>query len=206
MSLLNLSVFEDRALVAVDVLGGSASRNHKPEKFTKLLPLTHSDVILCGRGFYALTGTLAALALGQPDVDFDAIASDHRDNVLDVWSKLAAARAGNEPVPGFMRKSDVAVVGWSESRGRMACSWAVLELSEGAEVVRCTVDEPPCRLAPGEAFSETPACPSTDSQMLELAKTQVAWWSRKMPELPMGGEIVIAELRRGSLLVKRHQC
>lgn len=180
---------------------------HAPQgPLCKLVPLPGLGVVLAARGSAAFLPMVVhgvMLASAGKGVDFDKL--------LDVMPGIARKAQKycadmvlkfNARLPGFMRY-ELAVVGWSASRGRMAAlNFWHYSLEEGPQVFELDQDWP-ASLAPRFEFEWEHDPPRNSAAMFALAKLQVKEARTKGP-VGTGGNLVIATVTRESVTVVDH--
>ena len=199
MSLANVYVADDHALIGVDTAAGPAwsgqseTEAHFSRGRSKLLPLPHSNVVIAGRGYIdVLSGVFGYMVATGHDFDSAAAA---------LPSMLVQARHGAEQSWGEMRAElarvdtglDGYLVGWSQRAGSMSC--VRFEMPRGAAAP--TVD--PARsnfywVSPGDPFKGASAqqvvVPSHHDATLELARVQTRWGKANWPGRLDGREVL----------------
>lgn len=188
MSLLNIHLSEERALVCFDSLGES-SDDGVMWSCSKLWLLASQDAVLAARGSLHVAQSAASLA-GLIAQDFDALA-----DALGMIAKLAHTH----PVPEDRLRVDdlkaaragaqeIVLVGYSPRAGRVVGCYA-----------HCAAESTDWRvepvqewlLAPGSATAQI-AEPTEEAGLVALARAQ----QREAPET-IGGVLRMATVRRG---------
>lgn len=209
MSLANLYVAEDRALIGVDTAAGPV-RSGQSESVgsrgrSKLLHLPHSNLVVAGRGFLDILNCVFGLMVVS-DHDFDSAASAlpdmlglTRQAVEESWCDLSADLAEVDTrLGGYL-------VGWSQSAARMSC----IRFEMSLRVAEPTIE--PARsnfywVAPIDPFTggdgRQMVVPSNYEAMLRIARTQTRWGQENRPEVAIGGRLVFATLTRHTLTIE----
>ena len=197
MSLLNVWCSDERAIVAVNTLGGESGTN-APQSLSKLFYLAHANTVIAARGVLGLAQSVFNHCLVHQG-DFDSYAADltqmceaGRQWVID------GARVANIRVDLDSAYLHLAMVGWSGREQRMRAIQC--ERAPFAARFACSVVESDS-VAPGEPWTSNtepaPALPlNTPDRMFAAAQAQMRWWHANHRQLPTGGRLVIAELSR----------
>jgi hypothetical protein len=195
MSILNCSVSERRALVAVDthVQKNGGASTHGP----KLFVVPHANLVLAVRGDVIFGNELAGhLHLG-PVADFDeaaAVMPSLLDHAFAAYSRLRKEH-GDVPWSG----SEIALVGWSKRAARMqGIRW---ESWPGDQLFKVTPIEP-WSLSPNASWPELPAAPDTAAKMEALARDQLRFIRTHFPGAAIGGRLLVAEITRDAVNVR----
>jgi len=185
VSILNFTVEPDRALVAVDTLMGSARGGADPwQESAKLLTVPHLNAAVAVSGNQDLLTQVYGRIL-QAGGDFDAVCN--QVIVGDLVGKACSMLEylANRLDYEVRRRQTVVLVGWSPLLERMRA------LVADREHDSFNVIEAGWMVSPEVEGSDDPA---TVEGMLELAPRQVAASRRRVPECPIGGRLVVAEL------------
>lgn len=196
MSLANIWLERDRALVAVDTLGYvyAPDGSRKLSEITKLMPLPVADCVLAARGSQFAFLQLLALAVQKPGMTSLDILSDY----MPALCELAASNLPQD-FPAEFATCELYLVGWSDRSGCMACTQFGIDL-HGNGVVSTSPMRGPARCAPG--FNDVQPIDS-EVGMRALAQRQIAWMHEHAPKDVTGGELVLADVKRGSVTIFR---
>lgn len=187
MSLLNVWVSPERALIAVDTDAITPDGQHFG--MSKLLVLPHAETVFAFRGDRRFMHDLfGRFYLARCDVDLDAIMSGMGEMLASVI--LGLRQAGEAPL-----SYEVAVVGWSASEARVRGFWCTGRTDEDdwdlEEITSARVT--PWRL-PNLRMT-----PNVEG-MRELA-VQQAEWLRADGDAG-GGRLLVAQLTRREIIVR----
>jgi hypothetical protein len=189
MSLLNIALTDHCAWVYVDTesknpLNGEALAS------TKVFPIAHARMVLAGRGnlnfmTVACYSTLCFL------MAFDEI-EPHMCSVLDETFVFAIANnlAMTADQKAAQAQQEIALVGWSASRGRMVGRWYSKEsLTEG---FRESPIKSPGTVTPWDDALGAPPVFHAPETARWLADKQVRWAHVTHPDQPIGGSLIEA--------------
>lgn len=201
MSLLNIVLADDRARVYVDTAAGARTQSGGARVIdqAKVLPLAVPNCVLAGRGnpaFLALLATAVHIAgLG----DFDEIVVNLPALACTVRSQYAAAVT--QVAPGaVVAEQELALLGWSAARQRMACVMCFLEAGAvGAECIALPAGGQ--WIGPWE-WGREPAVPMHDAEAFALASEQIRRGREAWPDVNLGGRLMAATLTRYELNVR----
>ena len=209
MSLLNVYLERDRALVSYDTLSSIMSGQFSvSEAFQQLAAggvhmskcafLTHANVALAHRGDALLAiNVVTALQLACTP-DFDAMAEAMPQLLAQAFAQVTAFRKQQWGIDDF-HGAEIVLVGWSPALGRMqAVRWVRWPQDKGftaSPVGRAL-------LLPDAEWEQTPDAPDTAERMEAIARDQVAYVRRTHPGYNCGGRLLQAELPRDSLRVR----
>lgn len=179
MSLLNVHVSPERALVAVDTAGTGPLGNFQ---IAKLYPLVHANVVLAGRGDRRfIFDSFACLSLADGHVDYDAAV----DSFPEMLQRMALhAGAGAPDIP-----YNIAVVGYSKKEASVCGRWYEGSTA-GGKIDTFSLG---CRIAPWESDGE-PTIPDSFDRNIKLARQQIQ--AHSSIGLSAGGNLLIAEVTR----------
>lgn len=205
MSLLNIVLANASARVYVDTAAGGAASDGQVRVFelAKVLPLVVPNCVLAGRGnpaFLSILSTSLRIAAAD-DFDFDAIAASLPAMACNVNAQYAAAAADLSPATPA-KDQEIALVGWSPSRSRMACMMCFVDVGAvGAECVELPAGGE--WLTPwAEDWGTEPAAPGDDAAALVLASEQVRRGRVAWPSFNFGGRLLAATVTRDELRVR----
>lgn len=211
MTLLNVWVGADRALVGVDTCARPthpkwAALTGVPPQLdvTKVFPLAAAGAIVAGRGVSGLIWAVHLRCLATPG-DFDTLVAamptilrwadrDYR-RMVPFWSRWGADGA-----------LQLALVGWSPRQERM-CGAIFSRTAAGHAFERLDLggegseggDESDDWIAPWEPEQGEAPVPDTPGNMLDLVIRQM---NHAPADAPIGGRLIVAELRRDVLTVQ----
>lgn len=203
MSLLNVWVSRDRALVAVDTLcvDSYGSFFHG----SKFHYLPHSGLVVAVRGI-AQFGRVAFNICDELRASYDG-ANERVGTILEYATNVLREELKDKPEVWErlnFGQQEVVLAGWSEQRnGFHATSYKRLE--DGGEFVTTPIDQ--WCVGPYEAGWGTPPVEdlSTAEGMERLARWQVMHGRQASPSDAIGGRLLLVELTRGCTTVKT-QC
>ena len=193
MSILNVSIDRDRALVAVDTL---CQTGQGPRETLKLYPLPHIGAVIAGRGQLAFLLQIH-LEVILHCATFDDLVERTIEALPPLFARLRAQP--NAAAFGMGDGSDVqelVLVGWSpQAQAMQGWRW-----SQSDPRLGFTREEiAPWLVSPAlEPVGDL----STATGMLHLARRQVTRWRPSAPGGALGGRLLLAELRRGALMVR----
>lgn len=195
MSILNLWLAPDHALVGVDTDGVDPAGRHM--SCSKLLPIVHLNAVLAGRGNLTLLGCTFVQLMVSELGDFDALA----DRLPAMVQKAFKGTIGGFPLRFIQRAAyqagdEIILVGWSPRLDRPRA----VEVTRAPGASSFTVEETKLEyVAPwDESIADAPS-PSDAWNMRRLAGAQVALLKRTDPAAAAGGSLIVAELRRGQM-------
>lgn len=210
MSLVNVYMEHDRALIAFDTLSSSmevppvAGVAEALERFktglhmSKCTFLAHANVAVAHRGDAMLAvGVCSALQLNAL-ADFDAMTAAMPQLLAQTFAQVTAYRKQQLGIQQF-HGAEVILVGWSRALNRMEAvrwvRWPTDQGFNGSQVGKVL-------LLPDAEWTQTPDAPDTAEKMEAIARDQVAYVRRKHPGYNCGGHLLLAELTRGTLSVR----
>lgn len=196
MSLVNIFITEDRALVTVD----TEVRNALTGEFghaSKMVLLPCPNVVLTIRGLNVILGSIALNSICNWPSTFDALVKDIPlllPQCLDFLEGNSLALLGKPAHEANAFDQEVGLVGFSEKRGRMC---AYIFMTQGSKAVHVEEIDPmltwasPWSDAWGDVIeAETPAL------MRQLAEVQVLRGKQLEPTAPLGGQLLLCELTK----------
>lgn len=212
MTILNVVWSSSRVVVAVDTNVAQAAGlpnllDGAPKgPLCKLVPLPGLGVVLAARGSAAFLPMVvhgAMLASAGRGIDFDKLL-DLMPGIVQASHQhcVETVLQSGVRLSEFMRY-ELAVVGWSASRGRMAALnfWQYSE-EEGPQVFELDQDWPAV-LAPRFDFEWEHDPPRNSAAMFALAKLQVEEARTKGPA-GTGGNLIVATVTRESVTIVDH--
>ena len=192
MSLLIAWTNTERALVAVDTASEGALDKARGEA-SKLFTLVHLNAVIASIGDLALSHAIQRECLKRGG-DFDSLSNAWRsivDSAMHACEEHARAM-GYETMP----RQCAAFVGWSPALRRMRGLWAWRSERDKPFVI----SELDSVISPG-----FPGLPDGDPDSVEkvhaIAAGQVAHVRATVPECPIGGRLVLAEITRDRIVV-----
>lgn len=188
MSLLNVWVSPERALVAVDTDGMTPGGPHFG--MSKLLPLVHAQTVFAGRGDRRFLWDLfSRYHLANADVDYDAI--------IDSLPQLLASVIAGLRQDGYAPFDyQFAIVGWSPVQQRVSGRWYVGRTDDDGY----DVDELGARVAPWQD-TEAARVPDSHQNIRWLAERQVSWL--RAEGAAGGGDLLVTEVSKDQLTIQR---
>lgn len=206
MSLANIVITHDRALVSVDTLAGfmeDAGQMMNEHERTgrhsgKLWLFPHINMAMTQRGDGLLTATARTVLESALPSSFDD-AVHMMPSVLDqAYAHSLAFRKekfGIEAFPG----AEVVLIGWSPCNlSFQAMRWRRYPTDPG--FIQSRVDK--MLLMPEIDRIEHIDVPDTAEKMEAVARRQVEWVRREHPALTCGGRLLLAELRPDAMTVR----
>ena len=212
MSLANVYVEHDRALISVDtlasrmdgqfpVVGNVADALKLLDSgihASKMAHLVHINAVMAHRGDSLLASiALSGLHMAMPQ-SFDAAVEAMPQLLAHAYAQAVALRKQQFGIDHF-HGAEVILVGWSDALNRMqAVRWVRWPQDKGftaSPVGRAL-------LLPDAEWEQTPEAPDTAERMEAVARDQVAYVRCKHPGYNCGGRLLLAELTRDSLSVR----
>lgn len=183
MSILNVWLFRDRALVGVDTDAVSSEGQHY--EVSKMLPIPHINAVLACRGSLALLGCVFVQLMISDTGDFDVLADR-----LPAATQQAFDGPLRDLPPELHSAGDVIVlVGWSPRLRRMR----TLEVSREPGAAVFTLEETEQHyIAPWDPSIEGAPDPANLQSMMALAEAQVGLIRRTYPNGAAGGRLIMA--------------
>lgn len=198
MSLLNIDLNADRALIAVDTSAISLEGGAGVMERSKLLHLPHANLVLAARGELVFFSSFFERVCRAPGiVDFDALAASAKAALSEHKQVLLAhMRAAGFDDLDEGCKHEISLIGYSLSAGAMRCATWVYDRASADWLERISGTGLVSPWDPSWARE----LPDTDTwqAMRLLAQLQV----EKMRELrergaiAIGGRLLLAELTR----------
>ncbi len=189
MSILNVYLRRDAALVGVDTEG--ASLNGAFNQCSKMLPIPHASAVLACRGSSVILACTFVQMLITDCDDFDALAARFPDAANRASKKLYGPLMRHIRKADFRMGDELVLIGYSPSRKRMRA----IELLRDSGECAFKADET-------EGHYVTPWHPSLADMpypvdllsMGEMAQAQVNLIKKENPKFAAGGNLLIAEL------------
>lgn len=196
MSILNVWIEPDAALVGVDTATGMTREDGTPLEFSKMFPIVHANTIVAGRGHSLFLSSLFVMCNGRGD--FDSLVEE-----MPLLLQLAFDQIKDLPLlapPEGIDRQMIVVVGWSAKLGRMAGRDYIQEdRARGFVASEIT----PHHLAPwDDSFAGLPD-PKTPADMANLASEQVRMMREKAPDAAAGGRFIVAEITQRGMQIWR---
>ena len=201
MSLVNISLTPHRALISVDTETGTP--NGEFGEGSKMTLLPHCNIVLAIRGTTFLLATAFSSAQMALPSDFETIEKlipSVMTGTIDYLRANAAQLVPNIQIDQDdhrnVAEQNVMMVGYSESRGRMAA--VVFSTSRSSEeVASYEIEEVDASVSPwSEDWEEDMFDPNTPELMLSLAKFQRERGKAIAPDAPIGGRLLLCELTK----------
>lgn len=201
MSLVNISLTPQRALIAVDTETGNP--NGEFGEGSKMTLLPHCNIVLAVRGTTVLMGTVFSGAVMAWPSDFETIEKNMpavMTQTIDYMRANAAQLFPNTEIDQDDHRNvadqNVMMVGYSPSRGRMAAV-AFSTSRSSAEVASYELEAIDANAAPwSEDWEEDMFDPNTPELMLSLAKFQRKRCKSILADTPIGGRLMLCELTK----------
>lgn len=197
MSLLNVWVSPARALIGVDT--AAKAPKHQAIEASKLLHLPHSNLVLASRGEISFLGMVfGQIHRATSTLDFDQLEVD-LPTALPVMLAEYLAFAQSHGVDRSGLESEIALVGWSERRQRIA-GMAYQRCPGKQEFDAAEID--PWRIGPNADWPKPPPPPDCVLFHQMIARDQVKFMREAHPECAIGGRLLVTELTRDSYSVR----
>lgn len=202
MSLVNVVLEQDRAIVGFDTLSGMVQGfEHLLQcevHASKAVYMPHARAMLAHRG-EALMAIMAHEALQIAALQgFDEMAEAMPHILAATFVQFCEFRKhqlGREHFEG----SEIILVGWSNALERMqAIRWTRYPEDKGFSVA--SVGK--CVFLPDAEWPAQPSATGTPEQMEAIARDQVAWVRKNRPGFNCGGRLLLAELTRDACSVR----
>lgn len=191
MSILNVYIEHDRALVAVDTQTLAPDGDRRD--MSKLLMLPHAGTAIASRGEIGFFGWVFNAAFASGAAGYDELCGKMPEILAQTEQQYRqfARTQGVETFTGYK----IALVGWSDAIGRMlgVCyqKWPDWEAMRAAPIS-------PWILSPNAGWEQTPTLPD---DLEQASRDQVAVL-RKFPCVAAGGRLLVAELTRHAATVQ----
>ncbi|MGR4893767.1 hypothetical protein ACIPR8_00620 [Stenotrophomonas sp. LARHCG68] len=198
MSLLNILIRPDRALILVDSCARSMMDGESFET-SKLLLLPLENVVLCSRGELIFARSIYAQILNIASrVNYDSIADSLKGIAEDLFPRyLKHYRAAGLPTQHLLQQ-EICVVGWSARAGA----------PQGLRMVRdgdgFRIESMGGHIAPALPEGLPDQGGSTDEQWLcGIARRQIAHVKATASDTPIGGTLLLAKLTKDRTEMQR---
>ena len=190
MSIVNISIGKDRALVGCDTACQYGDDPNDRGHMSKMVILQGMNGVLAYRGERSMFERIfMRVFFGREPESFDDLVA-RMPTIIDTVS------AGD--LPAIDLTLELYAVAWSPSRGRMAGAAYVIN-AQGA-LVDAQVDTWQCATSPEVPDDPDPTLDST-AAMLAHAEKQVAYGALEHGGLPIGGSLFLAEVMPGKVIV-----
>ncbi|MFO1267144.1 MAG: hypothetical protein U1F67_10450 [Rubrivivax sp.] len=207
MSIVTIVLEEHRALVAQDTRS-RLSGNDVIFDLSKLQVIPHLNLVLTVRGSSAQLAWLLQqqLAVAGSFDDAVEVAEIEAPRCVELLIKGEADLPSPPALPAS-GPQEIVLVGWSPCAQRMVAwrGWANDGKFEWGEL-RGVFAAPLPSAGPFSPFGQRIVdgyLPSTDADLLALAREQVAFGEQLAPEMAWGGRLTIAEVRRDSVSLRQ---
>ena len=193
MSLLNVLLFPERALVTTD----TQCKNYTTGNYfegSKMFPIVHANVLIAGRGDRVFGDLVFQWYGGSETCDFDSIDSSLSQNLTKIAERYAS-------IPGaHVGGNELVIVGWSAKHGAM----------QGIACTRPDIDSPfsIARMISGHIAPETTEdlrhiqCADHVECLIEIARAQTRQSKIDYPGSPIGGRLILADMTRDRMEIR----
>lgn len=197
MSLLNVWLDNERALVGVDT--DALAPGGVRVRVNKIMLLPTLNAVLAGRGAASLLGCVYVQLMALPQAaDFDFIAAALPELVEKAFDQIRGPLRNEDPAT-YRAAHEIVLVGWSPKLGRMRA----IEVVRPAGGSAFTVEETEKHyIAPWDEKIKSAPDPTDIHSMAELAVAQVALIRGAYPNAAAGGQLIVAELREVSMVLR----
>jgi hypothetical protein len=208
MSIANIVVERDRALIGVDTLaaympGADAVMSEEERRDRHACKVSFLPQISCavtGRGDHMLIAYVHFYLYVGAVRSFDHAVQAMPEALKTAFSQTMAWRAVNLPDESLVKfpGADVMLVGWSPSIMRFeAARW--IRREEDEDFAHTRIDS--ALLTPEIDRVELVEAPDTPAKMEAVACQQMKWVNENYPGT-CGGRLLLAELKRGEVNVR----
>lgn len=206
MSLANVVINHDRALISVDTRAGfiegaedlADAETFQNRHAAKLWLFPHMNMAMTQRGDGVLTATVRNLLERSLPDSFDDAVRLMPEVLGYAYADTVASRKqvlGIDDFPG----AEIVLVGWSPCNlSFQAMRWRRYPTDH--DFIQSRVDK--MLLLPEIDRIEPVDLPDTAEKMEAVARRQVAWVRRDHPSLACGGRLLLAELTRDAVTVR----
>ncbi len=201
MSLCNVWMSRDRALVAVDT---AVRRPGGPMlERSKILPIPHASTILATRGFVDFLGIFHGASIDALD-DFDALNDQALPNLNRtrefVMQAVAPVAAKKGIGPAAFSEIEIVMVGGSRRQQAMVGNTYQC-IAPATTFIRLPIETGRGRIH-GNYDGMGPVSKVASAEAMEaLARRQVAYVREHDPSTTVGGRLLLAELTRHSMSI-----
>ena len=193
MSLVNVWIEQNKALVAVDTNGLGLVETGENEEWSKLLTIPHIGAVFAARGQRLTFINLFA----QCSFAFNGLTFDHLIESLPSLIKSVISLTPND-MKDMDMTTDVYVIGWSPKQQRISAYQYNINIAEqrwsASEITNC-------RIAPGGNISSVPVLDTIEA-MVDIANKQITYVREEFPGTPIGGRLLIAEITKDSISIQ----
>lgn len=194
MSILNVWIEPEVALVGVDTATSLIGNDGTMLEYSKMFPIVHANTVVAGRGNSIFLSTLFVMCNGRGD--FDSLVEE-----MPLLLQLAFDQIKDLPLlapPEGIDRQMIVLVGWSSKLGRVAGRDFIQEdRARGFVAGEIT----PHHLAPwDESFAVLPD-PKTAQDMLTLYRAQVSFMRENAPQAAAGGRLIVARIARQGMTI-----
>ena len=193
MTILNVSLYPERALVTMDTriqntLAGSYSYG------SKMFPIVHANILIACRGDRILGEVAFQWYVGREACDFDSIARSLSQDVVTIAERYAS-------LPGIhVGGNELVIVGWSDKERSM-------------QGINCTRPdfESPFSIARMDTGHIAPIltedlrhiqCADEVEYLIEIARAQTRQVRNEQPGFPIGGRLILADMTRDRMEIQ----
>lgn len=206
MSIANIVIEKDRALIGVDTLAGYMQEGkhlldevkYRARHAGKLSVFPQFNAAMTHRGDGLLTSIVRLNLETECPYDFDDAVQMMPAILATAYTNALAARSQNVGIEAFAG-AEIVLVGWSPHYSRfLAVRWC--RYPEHDDFTETYIDK--MLLLPEMERIQEVETPDTDAKMEALVRAQVAWAASEHPDLTCGGRLLMAEITRDSVSVR----
>jgi hypothetical protein len=210
VSILNVNVEAHRVLIAVDTASAyfptpgdaSARAGAVLAEASKLIPLVHINAVLAARGDVAMLNYALLLLGDRPLRGFDHL-QEVMPSVLDRCLEIRKAAYAQVGIAALGGRVEVCVAGWSGKTGRMVVTLWACSSTDGPFEVEAFESEYLQPWCWNDDPDTDPPFPTSPESLRVIAEDQCKWARRWHPGSPIGGSLVIADVRRDTISIER---
>lgn len=198
MSLLNVWIERDRALVGVDTAGRDAGG--RSWRMAKMAPLVNLNAVLAFRGSSAFAAVIVGncMLFGQDLETLMEVLPPLFPAALNEARAQSAREQASEACRQSLELQEVVLVGWSNAHRRMrGRRWTRRDVA--GEFVQAGIDRE--YIAVWHDSLAGLADPKTPAEMAALASAQCRLIWEKEPTVAAGGEFIVAQLAPRGMLI-----
>lgn len=202
MSLLNVWVSAERALVAVDSAVKIPSTNSYLEA-SKLVSLPHANLVMAVMGEVAFLGyVFYEIHHALSTIDYDVLADTLQLEIDSFYKQFRwQAKYAGAPLDAF-RGCEIVIVGWSSRQRRIL--GMRLSLRPNAAAFVPSVIDPWCIMPAADWTADAPPPIHSSNLLRQAATKQVRWTQLHQPSAAIGGKLVVAEITAAAVKLTRH--
>lgn len=206
MSIINILIETDRALIGTDTLVSTIPEAHhlkseaerRDKHIHKFAIFPHINTVMTARGEDAVSINVRGLLEQALPANFDEAVTQMPWILNQAYQFAVDYRKTKQGIEAF-HGSDIALVGWSDVKQRfVAVRWR--RYPQDADFQCLTVGN--MLVTPEIDLVEPVMPPNTDSRMVELMRRQVAYAESQQFNDSCGGRVLMVELKRHSLTVR----